>query len=79
MSILVVAEHNNAALNASTYPTVTAATKLGSEVHVLVAGSGSAAVAAAASKINSVAKVLHADDAAYANGLAENLAALIVK
>ncbi len=79
MSILVVAEHNNAALNASTYPTVTAATKLGGDVHILVAGSGSGAVATASSKIVGATKILHADDAAYAHGLAENVAALIAK
>ncbi len=78
MSILVIAEHNNAALNASTLPTVTAALKLGSDVHLLVAGSGSSAVAQAAAKIAGVAKVLHADDTAYAHPLAENIAALIV-
>ncbi len=78
MAILVVAEHNNQALNASTYPTVAAALKLGKDVHVLVAGSSAGTAAAAAGKIVGVTKVLHADDTAYAHSLAENLAALVV-
>ncbi len=79
MSVLVIAEHDNATIKSPTYPVVTAAAKLGDDVHVLVAGSGSAAAAASAAKIKGVAKVLHADDPAYANGLAENVAALIAK
>lgn len=78
MPILVVAEHNNQTLNASTYPTVAAALKLGKDVHVLVAGSGAGTAAAAAGKIVGVTKVLHADDAAYAHSLAENISALVV-
>jgi electron transfer flavoprotein alpha subunit len=79
MSILVIAEHDNAAIKSSTFPAVTAAQKLGGDIHVLVAGSGSTAAADAAAKIAGVAKVLHADDPAYAHGLAENVAALIAK
>ena len=56
---------------------MTAATKLGGDVHVLVAGQGAQGAADAAAKIAGVAKVLLADDAAYANGLAENVAPLI--
>jgi electron transfer flavoprotein alpha subunit len=78
MAILVVAEHNNQSLNASTYPTVSAALKLGNDVHVLVAGQNASPAATAAGKITGVAKVLHADDAAYAHPLAENIAALVV-
>ncbi len=78
MASLVVAEHNNQALNASTYPTVAAGLKLGKDVHVLVAGSGAGSAATAAGKIAGVTKVLHADDAAYAHPLAENIAALVV-
>lgn len=77
MSILVLADHDNAALNAATLNTVAAAQKVGGDITVLVAGSGSAAVADEAAKIAGVSKVLHADDAAYANGLAENVATLI--
>jgi len=78
MSILVIAEHNNATLNASTLPTVTAALALDKDVHVLIAGSGANAVAESASKIAGVTKVLHTDDAAYEHPVAENIAALIV-
>jgi electron transfer flavoprotein alpha subunit len=79
MTVLVVAEHDNAALKPATLPTVAAAAKLGGDVHVLVAGKGCAAAAAEAAALEGVAKVLHADDAAYENGLAENLAALVAK
>ncbi|MFN0046315.1 MAG: electron transfer flavoprotein subunit alpha/FixB family protein [Sphingorhabdus sp.] len=76
MSILVFVEHDNASLKDATLATVTAAAKLG-EVHALVAGSGCGAVAQEAAKIAGVTKVHVADDAAYANQLAENVAPLI--
>ena len=78
MANLVIAEHDNQSLKAGTLNAVTAAVQIGGDIHVLVAGSGCAAVAEAAGKIAGVSKVLLADDAAYANDLAENLAALIV-
>ena len=78
MSVLVLAEHDNAVLKDSTLPAVTAAAKLGGEVHILVAGDGAQAVAAAAAKVAGVTKVLLADDPAYGHALAENLAPLIV-
>jgi electron transfer flavoprotein alpha subunit len=78
MTILVIAEHEGGALKPATLNTVTAATKIGGDVHVLVAGSGINAVAEAAAKISGVAKVLSADAALYAHHLAEPLAALIV-
>ncbi|RVU06866.1 electron transfer flavoprotein subunit alpha/FixB family protein [Novosphingobium umbonatum] len=77
MSILVWAEHDNAALKDATLGAVTAAGKLG-EVHLLVAGSGVDGVAAQAAQVAGVAKVLVADDAAYGAALPENLAPLIV-
>ena len=77
MSVLVIAEHDNASIKSGTLNTITAATKLGGDVHVLVAGSGCAAAAQAAAKIAGVAKVLVADAAQYANGLAENLGDLV--
>ncbi|MDC7717103.1 electron transfer flavoprotein subunit alpha/FixB family protein [Vogesella sp. DC21W] len=77
MAILVIAEHDNQSLKAGTLNTVTAAAKLG-EVHVLVAGHNAAAAADAAKAVAGVAKVLLADSAAYAHGLAENLAPLVV-
>ena len=76
MSVLVLAEHNDGALSPATLATVTAASQLGGDVHVLVAG-GSDAVAAAAAQIAGVAKVLHAGDAALANQLPENVAPLV--
>lgn len=78
MTTLVIAEHNNQKLNDATAKTVTAASKLGAEVHVLVAGQGLDAVAEAAAKLDGVKKVLVADDALYAHQLAEPLAALVV-
>ena len=79
MSVLVVAEHDNAALKPATLNAVTAAAKIGGEIHVLVAGGGCRPVAEAAAKIVGVAKVLLADDPLYAHHLAENLAILVVK
>lgn len=79
MSILVIAEHDNAALKPATLNTVTAASAMGGDLTVLVAGEGCAAVATAAAAINGVSKVLVADNAAYANQLAENLAELIAE
>ncbi|MDC7708209.1 electron transfer flavoprotein subunit alpha/FixB family protein [Vogesella indigofera] len=78
MAILVIAEHDNQSLKAGTLNTVTAAAKLG-EVHVLVAGHNAAAAVDAAKAVAGVAKVLLADNAAYAHGLAENLAPLVVE
>ncbi len=77
MSVLVIAEHDNKTLKAATYPVITAAAKLGGDIHVLVAGSQAGVVAAAAAKIPGVAKVIHVDDPAYAQELAENMAVLI--
>ncbi len=78
MSVLVVAEHDNENLVAATLNTVTAASQLGDDVHVLVAGENCAAVAEAAAKVAGVTRVLCADDARYAHGVAETLAALVV-
>ncbi|MDU3122657.1 MAG: FAD-binding protein [Acinetobacter baumannii] len=77
MSILVIAEHNNQALNGATLNVVAAAQKIGGDITVLVAGSGAQAVADAAAKVAGVSKVLLADNAAYANQLAENVAGLV--
>ena len=77
MSILVIAEHDNKTLNAATLHVVAAAQKIGGDITVLVAGSGAQAVADAAAKVAGVGKVLLADNAVYANQLAENVAALV--
>ncbi len=79
MSILVIAEHDNKALNAATLNVVAAAQKIGGDITVLVAGSGAQVVADAAAKVAGVSKVLLADDAAYANQLAENVAKLVAE
>ena len=77
MTILVLAEHDNSILKDATLAAVTAAGQLGGDVHLLVAGHNAAGVAAEAAKVAGVAKVLLADDAAYADALAENVAPLI--
>ena len=79
MSILVVADHDGAALKPATLNAVTAALKMGGSVEILVAGSSIASVAAEAAKISGIAKVLAADDASLNHALPENLAALLVK
>ena len=78
MTVLVIAEHDNATLKGATLNTVTAALACGGDVHVLVAGHNAGAAAAAAAHIAGVAKVLHADGAALADGLAENVAAQVL-
>src|SRR3954467_7309174 len=78
MSVLVIAEHADGAIKPATLTTVGAATKLGGDLHVLVVGSDVQAAAQAAAKIAGVSKVLVADAAQYAHGLAENVAPLIV-
>jgi electron transfer flavoprotein alpha subunit len=77
MANLVIAEHDNAALKAATLNTVTAATRIGGDIHVLVAGHGCSAVVTAAAQIAGVAKVLVADAAHYADQAPEDLAALV--
>lgn len=77
MTALVIVEHDNESVKDATLATVTAAKAFG-EVHALVAGSGCDAAAQAAANIDGVAKVLVADDAAYAHTLAEELAAIVL-
>ena len=74
MTALVIAEHDNATLKASTLHTITAAAQCGGDVHVLVAGHQCQAAAQAAAQAAGVAKVLVADAEHFANGLAENVA-----
>jgi len=78
MAVLVVGEHDGAALKAATLSAVTAAQKIGGGVSVLVAGSGCGPVAQAAAKVAGIDRVLVADDPLYANPLAENVAKLVV-
>ena len=78
MSVLVIAEHDNASIKGATLNTVTAAAACGGDVHVLVAGENAGAAAQAAAQIAGVAKVIHADGASLKNGLAENVAAQVL-
>jgi len=78
MAILVIAEHDNKQLKTGVANTIAAASRLGGDIHVLVAGSQCAEAAAAAANIAGVAKVLVADVPHYAAPLAENMAALVV-
>ncbi len=79
MSTLVLVEHEGGEIRPATLSVVAAATAIGGDVDLLVAGSDSAGVAEKAAKIAGVNKVMLADNAAYANELAENLSALVVK
>jgi len=78
MTVLVIAEHDNASIKGATLNTVTAAAACGGDVHVLVAGHNAGAAAAGAGQIAGVAKVIHADAAGLEHGLAENVAAQVL-
>jgi len=78
MTALVIAEHDHNSIKSATLNVVTAAKTLGVDVHVLVVGANAGAAAAAAAQIAGVAKVLHADGAQFADGLAENVAAQVL-
>lgn len=78
MAILVIAEHDQGKVKSATLNTLSAAQKLGGDIHVLVAGSACAAVAQQISGLSGVSKVLVADAPHYAEQTAENLAALVV-
>ena len=77
MSILVICDHDNGQFGAATLNAVSAAQQIGGDIHLLVAGDTSSTIATKAAAIAGVAKVLVADGAEYAHGLAENLAPLI--
>lgn len=79
MSILVIAEHDNASLKGATLNTIAAASKIGGDIDVLVAGSNCGAVAEAAAKVAGVSKVLVADNSAYEYQLAENMGELVAE
>ncbi|SDP41159.1 electron transfer flavoprotein alpha subunit apoprotein [Rhodoferax sp. OV413] len=78
MTILVIAEHDNASVKGATLNTVTAALACGGDVHILIAGANAGAAAAAAAQIAGVSKVLHADAPGFEHGLAENVAAQVL-
>ncbi|WP_227814879.1 electron transfer flavoprotein subunit alpha/FixB family protein [Nitrogeniibacter aestuarii] len=77
MSILVIAEHDNAEVKASTLNAIAAAKAIGGDIDLLVAGSGCGSVAEAAARLDGVTRVLVADAAHYADQGAENVAELI--
>lgn len=79
MSILVIAEHDNAQLNIATLNSITAAQQIGGDIHVLVVGESCQNVADEASKIAEVSKVIIADNSAYGHFLAENIAPLVAE
>jgi len=79
MSILVIAEHDNSELKASTLNTLTAATEIGSDIDLLVAGSDCSSVVEAAQQIPCISKVLLANKESYTNALAENLGSLVAE
>ena len=79
MTILVIAEHDNSSLKGATLNAVTAATQMGDELHLLVAGCNCGTAAEAAAQVAGVSKVLVADAAAYEHQLAENVSKLIVE
>ncbi|MDN2664582.1 FAD-binding protein [Psychromonas sp. 14N.309.X.WAT.B.A12] len=78
MTILIIAEHDNSSLKEITLNTITAATQIGGDIDLLIAGEDCAAAAEAAAKISGVTRVLVADQACYNGQLAENMAALIM-
>jgi electron transfer flavoprotein alpha subunit len=79
MTILIIAEHDNASVKAATLNTVAAAREIGGDIHVLIAGYGAQAAADAAAKIAGVSKVLLADAPQLEAGLAENVEAAVLQ
>jgi len=79
MAILLIAEHNNQSLKTETHKVVQAATAIGGDITVLVAGFNCGAAATEAAAINGVSKVIVADNPAYEHQLAENIAALVAE
>ena len=78
MAVLILAKHDNAHLNEATSKAVTAARKMGGDIHVLVAGENAGPAAEAAARLDGVARVIHVEGAAYAHRLAEPLTELVL-
>ena len=78
MTVLVIAEHEDGAINSATLAAVAAAQQLGADIHMLVAGSDCAAASEAAAKVAGISTVRVADDAAYAHPMAESMSDLVV-
>ena len=79
MSVLLIAEHNNKELRPFTYNAVSAASKIDEDLHILILGNKSEAVAKSASEIPNVKKVIHVDNEIYENFIAENYTSAIIK
>ena len=79
MSILVIAEHDNQSLKGASLNTITAASQIGGDIHLLVVGANCASVAEQGANVVGVSKVLVADNAAYEHQLAENVSKLVVE
>ena len=79
MSILVIAEHDNQSLKGASLNTITAASQIGGDIHLLVIGANCASVAEQGANVVGVSKVLVADNAAYEHQLAENVSKLVVE
>ena len=78
MAVLLIAEHDNTSIKDATHKALTAAARMGGDVHVLVAGNNAASAAAQAAKLDGVARVLHVESAVLERPLAEPMAALVV-
>ncbi len=78
MSTLILAEHDNNTIKSSTLNTVTAATQIGGDIHILVAGTNCDSAVQAAAQITGVAKVIKADSSSFEHGIAENIAPVLV-
>ena len=78
MAVLLIAEHDNTSIKDATHKALTAAARMGGDVHVLVAGNNAASAAAQAAKLDGVSRVLHVESAALERPLAEPMAALVV-
>ena len=78
MTILIVADHDNANLKSGLPPTVACAQKIGGDIHVLIAGRNCSGAAAQAAAVSGVAKVLVADAPEFGSHVAENLALLVL-
>ncbi|MGR0277537.1 electron transfer flavoprotein subunit alpha/FixB family protein [Marinomonas dokdonensis] len=79
MSILVIAEHDNQSLKGASLNTITAASQIGGDIHLLIVGANCASVAEQGANVVGVSKVLVADNAAYEHQLAENVSKLVVE
>ena len=77
MSILVIAEHNNKEIKGATLSTIAAASKLGSDIDLLIVGDDISTIVEESKNIDSISKIVSCDDSLYAHNLAENLSKLV--